>query len=256
MRSVLVLSAFVLASCGVMHSMHEDHTGQQHAPPAAPTATATSALTEHPTPEQLTAHYCAALATEGSLGRAATAACRGLGAAPATADLAFRSRVALALASSNPVSVTVTSVLLRVTTFPDASEAPSAATICITLCSPHASSCPQDPHGCDGAGEASQEWLTVPALADHRYFHELEQIVLRPHADATLAVTLAIASEPLLALVQRADGAAMDAVRTGHAPTYAIPYAIEGTLWIASGTSTTASAEIPRVTGTWDVGAP
>jgi hypothetical protein len=255
MRFALALPLLAVAGCGVFHTMHEDHTGQQHTPPSAPRATATATLTAHPTPEQLTAHYCASLATEGSLARAAATTCRGLGAAPAPSDLSFQSRVALALTSSNPVSVTVTSVLLRVTAFPDSAERENTSALCITLCTPHASTCPQDPHGCDGAAEGTESFASVPALADHRFFHELEQVILRPHADAALAVTLDLASEPLLALLGRVDGAAMDAVRAGHAPTYAIPYAIEGTVWIASGTSTTASATIPRATGTWDVAA-
>lgn len=254
-----------VAGCGVLHTMHEDHTGQQHAPPSAPQASiAAPELTQHPTSAELTAHFCAALAPEGSLSHAAATACRALGAAPAEDDLAFATHVDLALTSSNPVSISVASVLLVLTAYPDSGDTANVGAVCITLCNEHASACPQSEDACRSTDDsvhdlddahASAGFLVAPALDAHR-FRELERVIVRPHGSATLSIDLAIAAAQLLGVMQRVDSAPMGAIRAGHAPSFAIPYAIDGALWVDSNGSARSAASLPRVTGTWEIPSP
>ena len=260
--TLLAVSAL---GCGVFHTMHEDHTGQQHSPPSAPQATvAASELTQHPTNAELTAHFCSALAPEGSLSRAAATACRALGPAPSEDDFAFATHVDVALTSSNPVSISVASVLLVVTAYPDSGDTANVGAVCITLCEEHATTCPQSEDACRATDEsvhdlddahATAGFLAAPAL-DGQRFRELERVIVRPHGSATLSIDLTIAAAPLLGVMQRVDSAPMGAIRAGHAPTFAIPYAIEGAVWIDSNGGARSAASIPRVTGTWDIASP
>jgi hypothetical protein len=266
-RVFLVLSALTtLAACGdVLRSMHGDHTGGTRTPPPAPRVTlAPLTLVAHPSAQQLAAHYCPELAAESPLGRAAAAACRALGPTPSADDLAFRFRVEMTFANNSSIVLPVASALLAFTAFPESEAPQSLGTLCLSLCDEGAADCPQatadcqsndpDVHDLDSFRGATEHFLTSVALGQ-QHFGELAVRTVPPHGQVELSTEVAVASEPMLALIRQTQADPIASIRNGQTPSFSLPYAIEGTAWIEVESYPRVAAPIPRVTGSWDLGA-
>lgn len=250
------------AGCDVLHTMHSDHTGQHGAAPSAPhTTLAPLAWIEEPTSAQVAAHLCPLLATDAPLSTAASAACRARGPSPALDAMHFRARASATIASSSMTRLTISSVLLVVTAYPDAGATQALGAVCLTLCDEGASACPQTSEACRssedhvldlGDLDGASGFVTSIAVEEGRVA-DLAVRQLPAHGEVSLDVDLSIATERLLVAMRANDTAATDAIRAGEAPTFHVPYAIEGTLWVDGRGNDGFAEPIPRVTGTLEL---
>ncbi len=259
---LLILTSISLAAaagCDALHSLHSDHTGQHGHAPSAPTSTfAPIEVTFAPTNAQLAAHFCPLVAAATPLDSAASAACRANGPAPAIDALATHLRVETTAASSNMVRLHVESVLLVLTVFPDTGAPEVVGSVCLTLCDEGASACPQTDEACRSTShevidvadvDAARGFLVATAVQEQR----VSELVVReipPHGSLTFTTDLELGTERLLDAIQANDAQALDAIRGAQAPTFRVPYAIEGTLWVDGRGNDGFAEPITRATGT------
>lgn len=258
-RLVVLCALVSLAGCDVLHSMHSDHTGQHGAAPSPPTATfAPVEVSLGPTGAQLAAHFCPRVAATTPLDADASAACRANGPAPALDDLAARLHVESIVESRSMVRSRIESALLVLTLYPGTGAQQVVGAVCLTFCDEGASTCPQTDEACrSSSGDAieladvapAHGFLTSVAVAEERVA-DLHVLELAPHGTVTLAFDVALDPRQLLDAVFASDTAGLDAIRAGQAPTFAIPYALEGTLWLDGRGNDGWGERITRGTGT------
>lgn len=252
-----------VAGCGdVVHSMHSDHTGQHGTRPSAPHVTvAPLTLTLGPTQAQLAAYFCPFLGVTEPLSTAAAAACRSRGPAPEADDLAVNVRIDATIASGNPIRLEASSALFVITLYPGAGANQVVGALCLTLCDADAHECPQTDEACHtsstdvidlGDVAPAHDFMSSVAFTEHRYA-ELAVRDVPAHGQASLVVDAALSAEPLVTAIQNNDTAALTAMRAGQQPTFAVPYAVEGTIWVEGRGNDGFAYPIERATGTLEL---
>lgn len=191
-------------------------------------------LAKAPRPETIARVYCSERFPE--------LVCQFLGPQPTAADKAFFFDVALEVQNPNPVPIPVASVLFGFTAFPaDASGAETLGSLCLTLCEDGAT-CTQRADACqsdqpdirtpEDFALAAAGFLVSTALGERR-FEDIRVQTVPAGAQTRLVVRLGVDPEQMIRLLVRVFREALDdATRRRVVPSIAIPYAIEGTVFV------------------------
>jgi hypothetical protein len=263
--ALFVLSSLlVLASgCDALRGIHDDHTSGSHAGPPPPRVRLVEArLAQHPTDRQLAAYFCGHVPEGSRLGPAGLAACRALGAVPSDEELAFTYEVELEVTNASSVRMPLVQALVGLVPFPDApveGDAPSGGALCLVLCS-DGETCPQSEEGVacrteeasitdlDSLG-LSATGLTSVALAAER-FDDIRMQSISPHGNVHVTLEIAVDRELLLSRISEASASSVAEARRGETPSFVIPYALDGSVWIDD-QGHRIGASFPRETGEW-----
>lgn len=261
----LLLVLLALApGCDALRGIHDDHTSGTRAGPPPPRVRLVQArLADHPTDRQLAAYFCGHVPEGTRLGPAGAAACRALGAVPSDEELAFTYEVELEVTNAASVRMPLVQALVGLVPFPDEpaeGDAPSGGALCLVLCG-DGDGCPQSEEGAacrteetsitdlDSLG-LSATGLTSVALAADR-FDDIRMQPISPHGNVHLTLEIAVDRELLLARIEDASAAAVAEARRGETPSFVIPYALEGSVWVDDQGHGRVGASFARETGEW-----
>lgn len=214
-------------------------------------------LESRPSNARLAAYYCMQ-ATGGGL---AAVACRAFGDVPRKADLRFTFRAQLEAKNPATIPMPVVSALLAFTAFPADTGGQNLGSVCVEMCK-DPSSCPQSANACDSSdpqikgmqdfAAAAVGFLVASALSGGPTL-ELTMPVVDPGKSLAFAATLSLDIDQMLALIKRASRDAADQLTRGTRPTFVIPWAIEGSVWVRFEGFGRIGAGFPRQTGEWSL---
>lgn len=257
-RQLAVLCALLaLAACPPLSGTGLSTTPV--APPPRPEIKLTSiTLESRPSNARLAAFYCMQVAGGGL----AAMACRVFGDAPRKADLRFAFRAQLEAKNPATIPMPVVSALLAFTAYPDDTGGQNLGSVCVELCK-DPNNCPQSANACDSSdpqikgmqdfATAAVGFLAASALSGGAPRLELTMPVVDPGQSLAFAATLSLDVDQMLALIKRASNEALDQLTHGTRPTFVIPWAIEGSVWVRFEGFGRIGAGFPRQTGEWSL---
>ena len=254
MNKLSVLFVVVVAACAQLGGMSS---------PVAPTApipkpevkVRTITLEARPTNALLAAFYC----TQAAGGGLAAVACRVFGDVPRKDDLRFLFRVELEAKNPATIPMPVVSALLAFAVYPADSGGQNLGSVCVEMCK-DPNSCPQSASACDSSdpqikgahdfAAAAAGFLLSAALTGGRKL-ELTMPTVDPGQALTFAATLSLDIDQMLALIKRVSRDALNQLTKGTRPTFVIPWALEGSMWVRFEGFGRIGAGFPRQTGEW-----
>ncbi|MFL5303562.1 MAG: hypothetical protein ACJ8F1_00035 [Polyangia bacterium] len=203
-------------------------------------------LARAPAPTQLAAYYCPDVVSA-PLGSAGMI-CQGLfGGRPAPDAMAVDFDVHFKVTNPNQIPLPLGSLLAAVTVFPAASNQRLGAA-CVSFCAPDNPACAggSDPNACQASSRdihslSDYAAAAAPLLVVAGLSGSASQVpsLLAPKvaAGADLAVVARMSLQPseLLAVMRQLASQSVDELKRGHAPTFVIPYRLEGTVWFDAG---------------------
>lgn len=214
-------------------------------------------LASRPRNEQLAAYYCRQ-ATRNEL---AAMACRVFGDMPRREELKFAFRVELEAKNPAAIPMPVVSALMAFAAYPADSGGQNLGSVCVEMCK-DPNRCPQTANACDSSdpqikgmrdfAAAAVGFLVSSALSGGPTI-ELTMPVVDPGQSLAFVATLVLDIDQMLALIKRASGDALSQLASGKRPTFTIPWAIEGSVWVRFEGFGRIGAGFPRVTGEWSL---
>jgi len=236
-RLLLLIPISLLSSCATLASL--GLTDASHAPTgieAPRVSVAEVRLTDAPTDQALASFYCQrhvpALASQ--------LVCRAFGPLRTERDLRFAFDVELEVQNPNTVPLPVVQALVAFTAYPNENSQELGA-VCASFCE-DPSSCAQDAAGACESDAPQIRDLSSFAGASVGFLRRvatgessLEDLRIRtvaPGETTRVVVRLELDSNQVLGLIERAGEDAIDQVRQGQQPRFAIPYRIEGSAWV------------------------
>ncbi len=203
-------------------------------------------LARAPSAPLLAAYYCPDLVSA-PLGGAALL-CQGLfGARPDQATMAVDFDVRFKVTNPNQVPLPLSSLLAAVTVFPAAGNQRLGAA-CVSFCSPNTPGCTAGPnpnacqassrdiHSLSDYAAAAAPLLAVAGLsgsANQVPSMLAPQVV--PGGDLDVTARMSLQPSELLAVMRQLAAQSVDQLKRGQAPTFVIPYRLEGTVWFDAG---------------------
>lgn len=246
--------AMALMGCGAKLPGLGAATG---APPTPNVQVTAVTLGAHPTNAMLAAYFCAEAAGGGLAGMA----CRALGNVPTKADLKFAFQVELEAANPSSLPMPIVSTLIAFTAYPADSGGQNLGSVCVEMCK-DPSNCPQSANACDSSDPlikspkdfagAAAGFLVSSALSGGPKV-ELSMPLVDPGKSLKFVASLTLGIDQLLALMKRASGDAIASARKGQKPAFAIPWAVEGSIWVRFEGFGRIGATFPRQTGEWQL---
>jgi hypothetical protein len=239
------------------------NAAQQLSPPTVTLQSVT--LAQSPSQASLAAFYCpdlVAQATGTSLG--ADFACQQFfGPIPSQAALQFGFDVRFSVANPNHVPLPLSEILTAVKLFPD-TISQNLGAICLHLCAPDDPACQSGPTatGCQSSSRDIKslndfvrngvEFLVVQGLSDAAG-QPLPFVAPRVLAGSSLDVTtrFSIAPTVLLPVLQQLAQQSADQLTRGTKPRFAIPYNLEGTVFVDAGSLGRVAASFGPLGGEW-----
>ncbi len=252
-----------LSSCAQLSSLLNTAAALQ--PPSVSLKEVT--LAQAPSQQVLTAYFCPrVLSSRLNLGAASDLICRPFfGAPPPPEQTKISFDVRLNVQNPNQIPIPLASALTAVNVFPGQQQSQLGA-VCVSMCNPSDPACgAQDPHACpanatdvtsraeiaqalgrmviaEGARLASGEPLGIKA----------PQVLASSSID--VIVRLAFDPQQLLPLLEQLAGQVAEQLRQGQRLSFAIPYALSGTLFTGDlGTAGVLSAPFGPIEGTWQL---
>jgi hypothetical protein len=214
-------------------------------------------LGAHPTNAMLAAYYCAEAAGGGLAGMA----CRVLGDVPSKADLKFTFQVQLEATNPSSLPMPVVSALLAFSAYPADSGGQNLGAVCVEMCK-DPNNCPQAGNACDSSDPliksprdfagAAAGFLIASALSGGPKV-ELTMPVVDPGKSLAFVASLSLGIDQMLSLIKRASGEAIASARKGKQPTFAIPWSVEGSVWVRFEGFGRIGASFPRQAGEWQL---
>ena len=224
-------------------------------PPTPKVQVAAVTLGAHPSNAMLAAYYCAEAAGGGLAGMA----CRVLGNVPSKADLKFTFQVELEATNPSSVPMPVVSTLIAFTAYPEDSGGQNLGSVCVEMCK-DPNNCPQSGNACDSSDPlikspkdfagAAAGFLISSALSGGPKA-ELAIPLVDPGKSLRFVASLSLDIDQLLSLVKRASRDAVASASKGKQPAFAIPWAVEGSVWVRFEGFGRIGASFPRQTGEW-----
>jgi hypothetical protein len=195
--------------------------------------------------------------------------CLMLGGAPSPAELRFVFDVALDVENANNFPFPMVEALAAFTAFPDAPEragdaggAQNLGAVCMSMCD-DPGRCPQNAaDACSGGGaniRTREDFARAAAgflLATATGQESLDNLRVKTVPAAGRArVVFRLELEPMVmvSLLARLAGDALAQVRRGNVPRFAVPYAIEGSVWVRVENFGKIGAGFGPVRGTWEL---
>ena len=204
-------------------------------------------LARAPSAAQLAAYYCPDLVSA-PLGGAALL-CQGLfGARPDPATMAVDFDVSFKVTNPNQVPLPLSSLLAAVTVFPAASNQKLGAA-CVSFCpaeTPNCAAAGSSPTACQASSHdvhslADYAAAAAPLLIVSGLKGAAGQIPsllapkLAPAGDLRVVARMSLQPSELLATMRQLAAQSVDDLKRGQAPTFAVPYRLEGTVWFDAG---------------------
>jgi hypothetical protein len=203
-------------------------------------------LARAPAAAQLAAYYCPDVVSA-PLGSAGVI-CQGLfGGRPDPAAMAIDFDVHFKITNPNQIPLPLSSLLAAVTVFPAASNQRLGAA-CVGFCAPEATGCASgpDPNACQASSRdihsmsdyaaAAAPLLVVAGLSGSA--NQLPSLLapkVAAGADLDVVARMSLQPSELLAVMRQLASQSVDELKRGHAPTFVIPYRLEGTVWFDAG---------------------
>ena len=204
-------------------------------------------LARTPSAAQLAAYYCPDLVSA-PLGGAALL-CQGLfGARPDPATMAVDFDVSFKVTNPNQVPLPLSNLLTAVTVFPAANNQKLGAA-CVSFCPAEAPNCAatgsnaaacqassHDIHSFSDYAAAAAPLLIVSGLEGAAgQLPSLLAPKLGPASDLQVVARMSLQPSELLATMRQLAAQSVDDLKRGHAPSFVVPYRLEGTVWFDAG---------------------
>jgi hypothetical protein len=213
------------------------------------------ALDAKPSNSMLAAFYCAKAASGSMFG----IGCRVFGNVPSINDLKFTFHVELQAHNPSSIPMPVVSALVAFTAYPQDTGGQNLGSVCVEMCE-DPNNCPQSANACDSSdpqirgtrdfAQAAAGFLVSTALNGGPKT-ELRMPLVQPGTSLKFAATLTLNIDQMLALIKRASSDALSQITSGRQPTFVIPWAVEGSVWVRFEGFGRIGAGFPRSEGNW-----
>jgi hypothetical protein len=224
-------------------------------PPVPEIKVSTVTLDGKPSNAMLAAFYCSKAAGSSMLGLG----CRVFGSVPSVNDLKFTFHVELEAKNPSTIPMPVVSALVAFTAYPQNTGGANLGSVCVEMCE-DPNSCPQSANACDSSepqirgakdfANAAAGFLVSAAL-NGGIKTELKIPMVQPGGTMKFAATLSLNIDQMLDLIKRASGDALSQITSGKQPTFVIPWAVEGSVWVRFEGFGRIGAGFPRSEGSW-----
>jgi hypothetical protein len=221
--------------------------------PKPPTVTVANVqLVQHPSAELMARALCPEVAPTPFL-------CQALGATPTDDQLRFTFDVQLDITNPNNIPLPVVEALAAFTAFPGA-QADNLGAVCISLCQ-DGQSCTPAPDACQGGTtiktaqdftRAAVGFLFAVATGQTR-IDELKIKTIDPNGHVRADFQLGLNPRMVMDLVKRLGTDAIAQVKQAKIPQLAIPYSIEGSVWVNVQSYGKIGAGYGPVAGNWQI---
>lgn len=256
-RVALLAGLATVASCPAAGISGFPGAGGMGPPPKPQVSVSAVVLEQQPTNKMLAAYYCSQYVT-GPL----SMGCRVFGATPAKSDLRFTFRVELAAHNPASIPMPVVSALVAFAAYPDVAGAQNLGAVCVSMCE-DPNSCPQVADACASDepeirgmrdfASAAAGFLVNAALTGGASLETLRIPTVPPGGDLTFVAGLTLDIDQMLALLGRLGGDVVGDVKAGRTPSFTIPWAVEGSVWVRFEGFGRIGAGFPRQTGAWSL---
>lgn len=149
--------------------------------------------------------------------------------------------LALDVANDNAVPLPMVEALAAFTAFPDAAGGQNLGAVCLSMCNDPAS-CPPRADACTSGGgptvrtlrdfAAASVGFLVAVASGQASLDNLRVRTIAAHSTARVTLSLQLDPQQMLALLERLAVDAVAQLKQGQTPRFAIPYKIEGTVWV------------------------
>lgn len=254
-RLALLAGLAGLAACPAAGIPGLPGAGGMGPPPKPEISVSAVVLESQPTNKMLAAFYCNQAVT----GLAAMG-CRVFGSVPTKADLRFTFKVELEAKNPATIPMPVVSALIAFAAYPDAAGAQNLGAVCVSMCE-DPNNCPQvadacasdepEIHGMKDFGNAAAGFLINAALTGGASLDTLRIPMVPAGGSLKFVAGLTLDIDQMLALLQRLGGDVIGDVKAGRSPSFTIPWAVEGSVWVRFEGFGRIGAAFPRQTGAW-----
>ncbi len=233
-------------------------------PPPPPRVTVAGVrLAEAPSNRSLAAYFCAReLGRRGVPAFVASATCGVLGPVPGAGALRFAFDVELDIENTAHVPLPLLQALVAFHAFPEDRAPASLGAVCVSLCE-DAASCPSTgAEACrtdeplvrdmDDFAAATVNLLVGIARGDRRVT-DLRVRTIPAGESVRAIVRLELDADRMLDLLGRVASRAVEQASRGETPVFAIPYALEGSVWARVEGFARIGASFGPVRGSWDL---
>lgn len=262
--AVLFLSSMALAastvSCAHLNQFAKGGNGAALTPPPPPKVQATSVkLVKAPTKENLAAYFCDQRV---HIPPPLPSPCRVFG--PILPREAFQFVFATELEITNvaPIPIPVAELLAAFKAYPQATSGQNLGAVCVSFCA-SGQNCPQnDPNACKQSGRDIRTLNDFAGATANFLFaivtgqESIENLKIRtiaPNEKIKTVVRFGLDPITTIDLIGRMSKDTINSVERGQMPTLSIPYEFEGTLWINVEHFGRIAADIPKISGKWDL---
>jgi hypothetical protein len=225
--------------------------------PSAPRVINTEVrLAQMPTNQQLAAYYCSQLVNVPAI----VSPCRVFGTIPTRDTLRFTFSVDLTLRNENQIPLPTAEALLAFTAYPQATGGQNLGALCVSL--RNEGDAVDAPTGCRDGGNTIRSMSDFAAASARFLFNvatgqtRVQDVRIRtipPGGEAHVVVSLGLDPESTLNLIRRMSEENINGVQRGQAPHFAIPYALEGSLWVEVENFGRFAVAIPRTEGSFNL---
>lgn len=200
-----------------------------------------------PNPPEVSVHAVALISAPGNIALAKyfcpsvanSLLCRVFGSAPAAVDLKFVFDVDLEVQNPNDIPLPAVEAMVGFTAYPDAPNAANVGAVCVALC-PEGEVCGPPPEaGCQGGGLRTMDdyaMASVGFLANvamgNTSVSDLKVRTIPPKGMTHVKIRLELDPIAMLSLMKNVSSDSMASVKKGKQPSFAVPYMLEGTVWV------------------------
>jgi len=225
-------------------------------PPPPRVEVAAVRLAQAPTPEQLAVYACTKVAPPFICSMLAV----GMGVSTATPTVAFE--LELAIANQARVPVPLVEILVGFTAWPEARGQRNLGATCVTLCEDPRAGCATPAGACQaGANErdirslsdfgvAAANFLVRVATGEAR-IETLRVRTVQPSETLRATFRFELDVDQVVELMRAVGDEAINELQRGRVPQFAIPYRLEGTLWVRIEGLGRVGVTLPATTGTF-----
>ena len=230
----LLAVVIVMLGCAELLQQLNQVNSQTIAPPVPPRIDiANVRLVRAPTDRQLAGWYCTQVAPP--------LLCQLIGGVPPMSALQFAFDIDLDVQNTNPYPIPMVEILTAFSAWPAAQGQQNLGAVCLSLCDEGQSCAQGDPQACRSGGPdirtlADFGMATVNFLlgvvTGANGVENLRVRMLPANGTGRVIVHLELGVKAVLDLVRQMAGTAIVLVRKGKQPHFAIPWRIEGTVWL------------------------
>jgi len=227
-----------------------------------PTVVFTGAtLVSAPSRQQLAAYYCPDVVPVPFGG--ATLLCQGLfGGRPSPDSMAIAFDARLKIGNPNEIPLPLATMLAAVTVYPGATNQQTGAT-CFQLCPSGPGTCgPPDPNACQASSRDVRSLsdfanAAVGLLAANGLAAAAGQPpsftapTIAASSELEIVARFSLSPAQILRVMRQLAEQSVDELKQGRAPSFAIPYQLEGTIWFDAGSFGRIAIPWGPASGTW-----